>query len=354
MKLLETRNGRCGEWANCFALFCRAVGLETRHVHDNLDHVWVEIYAAELDRWIHCDPCENVMDTPLMYENGWGKKYAYVIAFAKDHIMDVTWRYTFDRKLTSKRRIKCRPAVLFNFITKLNTRLSKNLPHDRQKELKRRFLSEMVEFLWPQNNKRDGSEAENHGRISGSNQWKKARGENKESSQINQIIKPTFNEVESKCLEIQYNVATDEYKRPNDASTSKGFKSLVFESKNVFRKVETDWKKAYLCRTEGSETGYIVWKIEFSGEKPKLVTINYGENFCRDDGNVFGVVCCGEQCIRVNDSISLNTFNDDATYLELRVEFSGGKGKNAWQHAQFLRSDLENSKPNLSIRVEFE
>jgi peptide-N4-(N-acetyl-beta-glucosaminyl)asparagine amidase len=47
---------------------------------DWTDHVWTEIYIEELDRWVHCDSCENAFDTPLVYEKGWGKKLTYCIS----------------------------------------------------------------------------------------------------------------------------------------------------------------------------------------------------------------------------------------------------------------------------------
>ncbi|KDP23653.1 hypothetical protein JCGZ_23486 [Jatropha curcas] len=112
LKLVETRRGRCGEWANCFTLYCRAFGYESRLILDFTDHVWTECFSPYLGRWMHLDPCEAVYDKPLLYEKGWGKKLNYVIAIAKDGVHDVTKRYT--RKwleVLSRRNIITEPLL---------------------------------------------------------------------------------------------------------------------------------------------------------------------------------------------------------------------------------------------------
>ncbi|KAK2995964.1 hypothetical protein RJ640_026003 [Escallonia rubra] len=144
LKLLETRKGRCGEWANCFTLYCRAFGYESRLIMDFTDHIWTECFLPLLGRWMHLDPCEGIYDKPLLYEKGWNKSLNYVIAIAKDGVYDVTRRYTRKwHEVLSRRDLTTEPA--------LSTFLS-NLTKDCRKKFSTQELSALEE--------RDRDEAE--------------------------------------------------------------------------------------------------------------------------------------------------------------------------------------------------
>lgn len=185
-KLLDTRVGRCGEWANCFALVCTALGFEARHVIDWTDHVWVEVWSAHRGRWVHVDPCENAIDTPLLYEQGWGKRLSYCIAFSRAGAADVTRRYTRpgtwegpDGVLTRRKALP--EPILKGLLTGLTNKARGAVEGGAAavEALEARDVAEQQELAARQAGTFDAAQSAKAlgGRITGSVEWRAARGE---------------------------------------------------------------------------------------------------------------------------------------------------------------------------------
>ena len=164
--LLHTRAGRCGEWSNCFALIAIALGYEIRRVYDSADHVWIEVWMEHRREWVHCDPCENAYDQPLLYEQGWGKECTFTFACCRDGVQDVSRRYTQKKIPTSP------TGSLKTVLRELNSLLQQHagedcsalIDRDEEEEIALNFAATT-----------DASKS--LGRQSGSADWIAARGE---------------------------------------------------------------------------------------------------------------------------------------------------------------------------------
>ncbi|XP_065325008.1 peptide-N(4)-(N-acetyl-beta-glucosaminyl)asparagine amidase-like isoform X2 [Gordionus sp. m RMFG-2023] len=301
--LLESRTGRCGEWANCFTLILRALDFETRYVADWSDHVWCEYYSTSQQRWIHIDPCECICDKPLLYHIGWAKPLSYIIAFSSQEIMDVSWRYSNDHKTLLKRRNLISETWLYQTIKDMNARLRQDLLTERIDELNLRTVKELVEFMSPPEVV-DGQAYP--GRISGDIDWKQSRGETgpniinkngdtnlihkanvnfasllsqycKNEAPYSDELEPSFSFSPStsheRLLHVLYFCSSDEYcinQNNNNAVKNgvPGFRSLSYITNHVIRKTERDWRTCYLCPEPGhaiddfaTSAVKIVWKV---------------------------------------------------------------------------------------------
>jgi peptide-N4-(N-acetyl-beta-glucosaminyl)asparagine amidase len=181
VKLLETRRGRCGEWANAFCLICRAAGLDARLILDFTDHIWVEYYSTAMKRWIHMDPCEASWDKPLLYEAGWGKKLTYLIAVGRDGVLDVTRRYTRQYNVLVSTRRAVDDAWISSYLANLTSKLRSENTEIGEKEriwLEERENADVAEMMAASAVPLSKEELNNlPGRQTGSAEWVSSRGE---------------------------------------------------------------------------------------------------------------------------------------------------------------------------------
>ncbi|KAG5179289.1 putative peptide n-glycanase [Tribonema minus] len=176
--LLDTRRGRCGEWANCFTLCCRAAGLHARYVLDWTDHVWTEIWLS--GQWTHADSCEDKLDSPLMYEHGWGKQLTYIVAAGTEGVLDVTPRYTRRWRHVACRRTLVPARGLAQELANINLKIRTALAPPSREQAEAAEAVETAELqamcLLTYDAERPKSD-EAEGRISGDRAWVASRGE---------------------------------------------------------------------------------------------------------------------------------------------------------------------------------
>ncbi|KAI1902418.1 hypothetical protein AGOR_G00044560 [Albula goreensis] len=354
-KLLETRRGRCGEWANCFTLCCRALELEARYIWDSTDHVWTEVYSESQKRWLHCDPCENVCDKPLLYEVGWGKKLAYVLAFSREQVVDVTWRYSCKHQDVLSRRTQVQEPWLRETINGLNSVRQRSLGPERRKELLERLLVELVEFISPKTPKA----GELGGRISGSRAWRAVRGELGPLKSKEFAFVPTETEKGSRQFHLQYSASDDHYCRVSSGREElAGWESGVWRNQAVFRKQEQDWNMVYIARKEGTASGKISWKFDCSSAGLKIRSVSVravSQTF--HSGTVCWRMCSGQDTIEFPGDGEMHpapSFSG-STELIVEAELAGGEGESSWQHAQLFRQSLaEPKEPSFEILIDLE
>ena len=192
IKLLETKTGRCSEYSNIFGAILYSVGFKVRLINNFEDHVWNEFYSPEEKRWVHLDSCEQAYDTPLMYEQGWGRVMTFILGLSEYELVEVTPRYIKNWGEVSKRRSEKMKSKLEIIVKNFNNKIDNELNNEQKKIRDETRINEIKEFEIKKNlcnvNYNGNNtvaklknyavrEEEKIGRKSGSLEWRKNRGE---------------------------------------------------------------------------------------------------------------------------------------------------------------------------------
>ncbi|KAL2313029.1 Peptide-N(4)-(N-acetyl-beta- glucosaminyl)asparagine amidase [Schizosaccharomyces pombe] len=176
--LLDSRKGRCGEWANSFTFLCRALGSRARWIWNAEDHVWTEVYSNKQQRWVHVDSGEESFDEPLIYEQGWGKKMSYCLGFGIDSVRDVSHRYIRHPE-NGLPRDRCPESVLQQALHEINIDFRSRLTDSERKALEeedKREKDELDGYMRPVSQVTP-TNTDLPARQTGNAEWKEKRGE---------------------------------------------------------------------------------------------------------------------------------------------------------------------------------
>lgn len=182
------------------------MGYDARYIFATFDHVWTEVYSPFKKRWLHVDPSDAVLDSPLMYQHGWKRPVDYVLAISQYDVCDVTWRYcNDDRQVLQKRRVRCPESVLEAKLLSVYKELRKRVTKVKHEYLLKRMLLDSIQMFM----RRDPTDDEKRGRSSGDLQWRQGRGEQSVDAFV--VHQLTEREVQAKQFNLRYSTAKDIY-----------------------------------------------------------------------------------------------------------------------------------------------
>ncbi|ODN76800.1 hypothetical protein L202_05402 [Cryptococcus amylolentus CBS 6039] len=225
--LVESREGRCGEWAHLFYAMMRVKGIEGRYIWNSEDHVWCEYWSPIMNHWVHVDPCEAATNKPLTYAKGWGKKQAYCLAFGPYGAEDVTRAYVDDWDGDCQVRRQARgwserdlQVELLKVTVSLRLRMDPVLRARlyRMDESQRSWISDENTRL---------KEAESmgfEGRISGPDEWKRMRDELGDAKRA--VVKPRY------TVATQFGAQVGDLVRFGDVQTDSDSKIVLTSAKS--------------------------------------------------------------------------------------------------------------------------
>lgn len=76
------------------------------------------------------------------------------------------------------------------------------MSEERKKEMERRYMKELVEFISPTMQMRDGSKVEEQGRTTGSEEWRKQRGEIRDGKSTGRMLVLNEKEISDKMFKL--------------------------------------------------------------------------------------------------------------------------------------------------------